>query len=80
MTLTGFYFLAGATATVGGVAASSVEREQLQHASRLTTPALPPGSLNDVVVTNTDGSVGTLPNGWIADFLDVPGSGSSTRS
>ena len=24
-------------------------------------------------VTNADGSAGTLPNGWIADFLDVPG-------
>ena len=38
-----------------------------------TTPSLPPGSLNDIIVTNTDGSAGTLPNGWIADFLDVPG-------
>ena len=38
----------------------------------LTTPSLPPGSLNDITVTNTDTSAGTLPNGWIVNFLDVP--------
>jgi hypothetical protein len=43
------------------------------NAATITTPGLPPGSLNDVTLTNTDGSAGTLPNGWIADFLDVPG-------
>ena len=72
VTLTGFHFLAGAGATVGGVAASSVVVSDYNHIT-LTTPPLPPGSLNDVTVTNTDGSAGTLPNGWIADFLDVPG-------
>jgi len=70
--LTGFHFLAGATATVGGASASSVVVSDYNHIT-LTTPSLPPGSLNDVTVTNTDGSLGTLPNGWIADFLDVPG-------
>ncbi len=39
----------------------------------VTTPALGAGTLNDITVTNTDGSAGTLPNGWIANFLDVPG-------
>ena len=38
----------------------------------LTSPMLPPGSLNDIRVTNTDGSAGTLRNGWIVNFLDVP--------
>ena len=79
VTLTGFNFLAGATVSVGGAAASSVNVSNYNTIT-LTTPNLPPGSLNDVVVTNTDGSIGTLPNGWIADFLDVPGTGSSTPS
>ena len=71
-TLTGFHFLAGATVKVGGVAASNVNVVDYNTITMMT-PDLPPGSLNDVVVTNTDGSVGTLPNGWVADFLDVPG-------
>jgi len=72
VTLTGFHFLAGATATVGGAAATSVNVADYNTIT-LTTPSLPPGSLNDVTVANTDGTAGTLPNGWIADFLDVPG-------
>jgi hypothetical protein len=72
VTLTGFHFLAGASATVGGVAAPSVVVNDYNTAT-ITTPSLPPGSLNDVTLTNTEGSTGTLPNGWIADFLDVPG-------
>ena len=40
--------------------------------SSVTTPALGAGTLNDITVTNTDASAGTLPNGWIANFLDVP--------
>jgi len=71
-TLAGFHFLDGATAKVGGVAATNVNVVG-DDMITLTTPALLPGSLNDIVVTNTDDTVGTLPNGWIADFLDVPG-------
>ncbi len=37
-----------------------------------SSPALPAGTTNDVVVTNTDGTHGTLALAWIADFLDVP--------
>jgi len=70
--LTGFNFLSGATVTVGGVAATNVSVSDYSNLT-MTTPSLPPGSLNDVTVTNTDGSASTLPNGWIADFLDVPG-------
>ena len=72
-TLAGFHFLSGATVKVGGVSASNVNVVDESQIT-MTTPNLAPGSLNDVVVTNTDGSVSTLPNGWIADFLDVPGS------
>jgi hypothetical protein len=70
--LTGFNFLAGAAVAFGGIPATNVSVNDYNDI-HLTAPSLPPGSLNDVVVTNTDGSVGTLPNGWIADFLDVPG-------
>jgi hypothetical protein len=70
VTLTGFHFLAGAGVTVGGVAAPSVVVNDYDTVT-ITTPNLPPGSLNDVTLTNTDGTSGTLPNGFIADFLDV---------
>ncbi len=72
VTLSGFNFLPGATVTVGGVPASNVVVTDYNTITA-TTPTLPPGSLNNVTVTNTDTSAGTLPNGWIADFLDVPG-------
>jgi hypothetical protein len=36
------------------------------------TPALTPGTLNDVVVTNPGGQNGRFVNGFFADFLDVP--------
>ena len=71
LALTGFHFLAGATVTVGGLPASNVVVSDYNHITA-TTPALLPGSLNSISVHNSDGSAGTLPNGWIADFLDVP--------
>jgi len=70
--LTGFHFLPGAGVTVGGAAPPSVVVNDYNTIT-ITTPNLLPGTLHDVSVTNTDGSAGTLPNGWIADFLDVPG-------
>ena len=72
ITLSGFTFLPGATVTVGGLPATGVNVASYNQITA-TTPSLAPGSLNNVTVTNTDGSAGTLPNGWIADFLDVPG-------
>ncbi len=70
ITLSGFHFLPGATATVGGLPATNVVVTNYNQIT-LTTPSLPPGSLNDITVTNTDTSAGTLPNGWIVNFLDV---------
>ena len=35
-------------------------------------PAFAPGTVHDVVVTNPGGLSGTLRNGYVADFLDVP--------
>jgi hypothetical protein len=69
--LSGFNFLSGAAVTVGGVPATNVVVFSFNQINA-NTPSLPPGSLNDVTVTNTDGTSGTLPNGWIADFADVP--------
>jgi hypothetical protein len=38
-------------------------------------PALPAGSVNDVVVANPGGGLtGTLKNAWVADFIDVSSS------
>jgi len=70
-TLIGFNFLPGATVTVGGVAAPSVTVDDYNNIT-FTSPSLAPGTVNDITVTNIDGSAGTIPNGWIADFLDVP--------
>jgi len=64
-------FAAGATVTFGGVPADAVV---VVGTTTITAhaPALPAGSLNDITVTNTDGSAGTLLKGWVSDFLDVP--------
>ena len=71
VTYKGMLFEAGATLTVGGVPATNVV---VTNATTITanTPALPAGSVNDVVVTNPSGLAGTLINGWVANFLDVP--------
>jgi len=58
------------TMTVGGVATSAGFVDD--HTLSSTTPALTAGAAYDVVVTTSDGTMGTLPRGWVADFLDVP--------
>ena len=70
LTLSGFHFLPGATATVGGLPATNVVVTNYNQLT-LTSPMLPAGTLNDITVTNTDTSAGTLPNGLIVNFLDV---------
>jgi hypothetical protein len=64
-------FLDGASVTIGPAAASDVSVASFTQLSA-TTPVLAPGMVYDVTVQNTDGSLGTLTNGWISDFLDVP--------
>jgi len=71
VTITGTDFVSGATVTIGGVAATGVNVSDY-HTITATAPALPAGSLNDVVVTDSDGTSGTLEKGFVADFLDVP--------
>jgi len=71
VTISGMLFENGATVTVGGTAAANVtvDNPTTIHADM---PARPEGSLNDVTVSNPSGTGGTLRNGWIADFGDVP--------
>ena len=69
ITLDGTDFQGGAVVDVGGSAATGVNvvgPTQITAAS----PALTPGA-HDVTVTNADGTHGTLPLGFVADFLDV---------
>ncbi len=71
-TVTGAFFLTGATATLGGADASGdvLDSTRIQ----ISTPPLAPASLYDLTVTNPGGLFATLPAVWVTDFLDVPGS------
>ena len=71
ITVSGTDFEDGAAVTIGGAPATSVV---VGSSISLTavTPALAAGSANDLVVTNTDATTGTLVKGWVADFIDVP--------
>ncbi len=73
VTLSGQNIEAGATVTVGGQAPSGVVVSP-PYTITATMPATPPGTIHDVTVTNPGGLSGTLLNGWVADFLDVPAS------
>jgi hypothetical protein len=57
--------------TIGGAPVTPVFVND--HQLTATSPALSPGTVNDVVVTTPDGTTGTLVKGWVSDFLDVPG-------
>ncbi|MFI5415448.1 MAG: IPT/TIG domain-containing protein, partial [Candidatus Lutacidiplasmatales archaeon] len=63
VTIAGTDFLPGATVTIGGQPATGVNVDSFNSLSA-STPALAAGTVNDVVVTNTDGSRGTLVKGW----------------
>ena len=70
----GLAFVPGATVTVGGVPATGVV---VDNPTTITAniPALPAGSINALTVANPGGGTsGTLPNAWIANFNDIPGS------
>jgi hypothetical protein len=62
---------AGATVAIGGVAPTNVVVTP-PYTITANMPAFPAGTAHDVVVTNPGGVSGTLKNGYIADFLDVP--------
>ncbi len=69
--MTGVHFVAGATVTFGGVPGTNVIVTD-ETDMKADAPALPAATVNDIVVTNTDGTAGTLRKAWIVDFLDVP--------
>jgi len=69
--LTGTAFVAGASVSVGGIPATGVDVTDATSA-HVTTPALTPGTLNDVTLVNPDTQGATLYAAWFADFLDVP--------
>ncbi len=71
VTLSGQLLAAGATVSVGGLAASNVVVTP-PYTITANMPAFGAGTAHDVVVTNPGGVSGTLRNGYIADFLDVP--------
>ena len=72
--MNGMQFDGAATVTVGGEPATGVNLIN-EYNLEANAPALPPGSINDIVVTNPSGLSGTLPNGYVSLFSDVdPGS------
>ena len=70
MTILGSNYDPAATVSIGGSAASATVVDG--GTIDATAPGLPPGSLNDLTVTNPDASFATVPQAWFADFLDVP--------
>ncbi len=66
--LVGNQFSPGATATIGGVGVGAIVTSSTRMG--VTSPALAPGALYDVIVNNGANS-GVLPKGWLADFGDV---------
>ncbi len=71
VTLYGQLLETGATVAVDGVAPSNVVVTP-PYMITANMPAFDAGTAHDVVVTNPGGVSGTLRNGYIADFLDVP--------
>jgi hypothetical protein len=70
-TLNGLGFASGADITIGGVNAPGASVTNATTATG-SSPTLAPGTLNEIVLTNTGGGVGVLPRGWLSDFSDVP--------
>jgi hypothetical protein len=70
LSLTGMLFEPTATVTVGGVAGTSYVFSNDTSATVLA-PALPPGSINDITLTDGSGLFGTLPRGYVSQFSDV---------
>jgi hypothetical protein len=72
ISVSGTDFADPTTLTFGGTAAAVtfVNDQSLTT----TSPALGPGTVNDVVAVTAEGLTGTLVKGWVSDFLDVPGS------
>ncbi len=73
VSISGTFFLGGSTAALGGAPATALSVLGPTTIAA-TTPPLAPGVLHDVAVTVPGVQTATLNGGWLADFLDVPGS------
>ncbi len=71
VTVQGYRMQSGATLQVGAGTASGLTYTS-GSAIDATMPAVPAGTVQDVVLTNPDTSVATLDAGWFADYNDVP--------
>ncbi len=72
--LAGIHFRPGMLISIGDAPATGIV-EVDYRAIRSLSPILVPGKLYDVVLSTSDGAEpATLPDGWFADFLDVPSS------
>lgn len=70
-TITGSNFQPGVAVRIGGIAVPEVVFVGPTVLS-VEPPALPPGTLNDVLVVNPGGLSDSLPKAWFANFGDVP--------
>jgi hypothetical protein len=70
LTITGTDYAPGATVSIGGSDGGATVVDPFTIGA--TAPALSPGTLNDLTVLNPDSTSVTVPNAWLADFLDVP--------
>ena len=68
--IAGSNFQPGVRVRFGGTDADLVE--STETAVAVMPPALEPGTLNDVLVDNTDRTRGGVLRGYFADFVDVP--------
>lgn len=76
VSLAGFGFDPAGVIAIGGVPATGVQFLDPNHILAVT-PALTPGTLSDVTVTNPGSAApgstsSTVPGAFLADFLDVP--------
>jgi len=70
VTIAGTLFQPGASVLINGQVPAGVSVTTTQITA--TTPAFHAGTLNDVIVTNPDETIGSIRNAFLADFLDVP--------
>ncbi len=71
VTIRGNFFQAGSTVKVGGINATVLSIPSATQIN-VAMPALPAGTLADIVISSPSGKTGTLPEGWFVNFTDVP--------
>ena len=70
LTVSGSHLRPESTVAIGGVEARG-PADVDAHEMLAISPTLSPGTIHDLVVTNPDGAIATLPLAWFADFVDV---------